>query len=256
MHRRYLRLICALCACGIFFFHGVASAQDEEIEDEAEVGELVPTLPTPGEERPAPDVLEPQERIAGGEAGEGETRWGVDITGAVVINYVFNDSPDSFTVKYRWGVKGEANANTAVIRGDADIDATVEGPLSKWPTGECELAINVPKIPFELTFNRRPDEERGSLKLVFKKTISEDWQSHCTFTDAPGAKFDTRGAPESWLSKALEKARPPLKDVIADIGTEETTTRFVINKEIINDAPLGSGELEGTGVITITPGGE
>lgn len=231
---------------------------DEELlEESVDEEELVPELPTPGGERETGTETElPTERLTQGGAGEGETRWGVDITGAVVMNYVFNDSSDSFTVKYRFEVKGQANANTAVIRGDVDIDADVEGPLSSWPTGECRLEITIPKVPFELTFNKRPDEERGSLKLSFKRTINEDWQSKCTFTDAPGARFDTRGSPETWLGKALEKARPPLKEVLTEIGREETTTRFVINKETINDAPLGSGEFEGTGVITITPGGE
>lgn len=230
---------------------------DEELVEEPVEEELIPELPAPGgEEGPAAAGELPAERVTGGAAGEGETRWAVDITGAVVMNYVFNDSSDSFTVKYRFEVKGQANANTAVIRGDVDIDANVEGPLSTWPTGECRLEITIPKVPFELTFNKRPDEERGSLKLSFKRTINEDWQSKCTFTDAPGARFDTRGSPETWLAKALEKARPPLKDVLTEIGREETTTRFVINKETINDAPLGSGEFEGTGVITITPGGE
>lgn len=58
-----------------------------------------------------------------------------------------------------------------------------------------------------------------------------------------------------WLAKALDKARPPLKDIIADVGIEESTTNFVISKEIVSDAPLGSGEIEGMGQVTIKPGG-
>lgn len=235
---------------------------DETLDEPGEEG-IVPELPPPGDERPAEPkeepivkpLIPPAERIEGGAAREGETRWNVDITGAVIMSYVFNDSPDSFTIKYRWEVKGQANATTAVIRGDADMSAEVEGPLSKWPTGECRLSILIPKIPFELTF-KKPEGGKGNIKLVFKRQISEDWQSKCTFTDAPGAKFETRGGPEAWLTKALDKARPPLKDIVADIGDEETTTRFVISKETIVDPPLGSGEIEGTGVITIKPGGE
>ncbi len=188
------------------------------------------------------------------EAGEFENRWEIRITGTVRMDYVFANSEDSFTVRYRWDLGGEANAATAVIRGDANIEAEVEGPLSKWPTGECTLSIAVPKIPFELTF-QRTDEENSSLRLVFRKAINEDWQSQCTFTDAPDAKFDTRGEPERWLTRALEKASPPLKSLVANLDEGETTTSFVISKQILDDAPLGNGEIEGTGVVTITPGG-
>jgi hypothetical protein len=247
--------------------------EEEAVEEELPPEEIVPTLPAPGGEReeggpvaaptprvPAPPVAAPTPppevgKIEGGEAREGETRWNVSITGVVIMNYVFNESPDNFVVKYRWEVKGQANATTAVIRGDADINAEVEGPLSKWPTGECKLNVTIPKVPFELSF-QKTNGEKGNLRLVFKKVINEDWQSSCSFTDAPGARFDTRGAPEMWLAKAMDRARPPLKDIIADVGTEETTTRFVISKETINDPPLGTIEMEGTGVVTIRPGGE
>ncbi|MFH0799620.1 MAG: hypothetical protein V2A66_05495 [Pseudomonadota bacterium] len=225
---------------------------DNTITEEPGDEEIIPQLPPPGGERFP--VTPAGERVEGGAPREGETRWNVTITGAVIVNYVFNEEASNFTVKYRWEVKGQANAETAVIHGDAEFNAEVAGPLSKWPTGECKLEITVPKVPFELTF-RRSNEQKGSMKLVFKRAITEDWQSKCTFTDAPNAKFDTRGSPETWLTKAMDKARPPLRDIIADMGTEEKTTRFVINKEIIPDPPLGSAEIEGTGVITIKPGG-
>jgi len=230
---------------------------EEEMLDE-EIGDL-DELPPEEEEYPDEegevDVEEEfGDEIEGGEAGEGENSWDITITSAIVMNYIFNNSTDSFTVKYRWDIKGDVNSETAVLKGDALIDAEVVGPLSKWPTGECKLFITIPKIPYEMVF-RRTNEKTSSIKLVFKRTISEDWQSKCTFKDAPDAKFETRGEPERWLTKALEKARPPLKSIVANLGEEETTTTFVINKQIINDAPLGSGEIEGTGVITIKPAG-
>jgi hypothetical protein len=228
---------------------------EEEFLDEGEEGEFPPEELEEGEEGGLPpEELDEEEDIEGGEAGEGQNSWEISITGAIVMDYIFNNSSDSFTVKYRWEIKGSVNAATAVIKGDATIDAEVEGPLSKWPTGECRLFITIPKIPYELTF-RKTNEETSSLRLVFKRTISEDWQSKCTFKDAPDAKFETRGEPERWLTRALEKARPPLKSIVANLGEEETTTTFVINKQILNDPPLGSGEIEGTGVITISPAG-
>ena len=169
-------------------------------------------------------------------------------------NYVYNDSPENFIIKYRLGVEGKANANTMVMRGDADINATVEGFLAKWPTGECKLEVTVPKVPFELTF-QRTGEDKGNVALTFKKIIMEDWQSRCSFADAPGAKFDTRGDPEKVLTRALDKARPPLRSIVTNLGREESSTSFVISKEVIDDAPLGTIEIEGTGVVTITPAG-
>jgi hypothetical protein len=208
--------------------------------------------PEAGEE----DLIPPEEAagIEGGEAGEGETRWKVRIDGAVRANYVFNDSPDAFVVKYRWEIDGQANATTAVMRGDAEISADVEGFLSKWPTGECSLSVTIPKVPFEITF-QKTTEDKGTIALKFRQAIAENWSSNCTFIDAPGARFNTSGDTEKLLSRALEKARPPLRSIIADITDDETTTSFVIPKEIIDDPPLGTIEIEGTGVITITPGG-
>ncbi len=242
-----------------------AELEEPGFEEPAEEG-LVPDVPQPGVPRPAArpapgaattteEELPPlDEPLAGGEAREGQTSWTIRITGAVRANYVYRDSPDSYVVKYRWEVKGAANANTAVIRGDADINAQVEGYIAKWPTGECKLEVTIPKVPFEITF-QRSGEDKGNVALNFKKAITEDWQSRCTFTDAPGAKFDTRGDPEKILSRAIDKARPPLRSIIANLTRDETTTSFVINKETIDDAPLGSIEIEGTGVVTITPAG-
>jgi hypothetical protein len=229
--------------------------------DEAIEGEPIEPAVLDDEEAADEEALEEEapideafvERAEELEPGEAENRWTVKINAAIRANYVFNDSPDSFVIKYRWEIVGQANAATAVIRGDAEISAEVEGFLAKWPTGECSLSVTIPKVPFELTF-RKSDEERGSVALKFRRNIMENWQSKCTFTDAPGARFETTGDPERWLAKAVEKARPPLRSIVTDLGDEETTTSFVINKEVIDDPPLGTVEIEGTGVVTITPG--
>ncbi|HPQ80390.1 MAG TPA: hypothetical protein PLZ86_01535 [bacterium] len=224
-----------------------ALEDEEQIQNEYE--DDAPPIP------PLPPIAPPRDnRFEMAEPGEGESRWNITITAAVVMTYVFNDSPDSFTIRYRFEIKGQANADIAVMNGELDIAADVQGPLAKWPTGECQLFVNVPKVPYELTF-RKTGDDRSSLRLVLKRAVNESWQSKCTFTDDPDSKLETTGAPETWLARALEKARPPIRDLIADLGDEETTTRFVIGKESISDPPLGSGEIEGTGVITIRPGG-
>lgn len=221
---------------------------DEEDEDRADIDDRAADRDEE-EEMEEPLEIEKPEDI------EGEVSRQIKIAGVVIMDYVFDNSPNSFTIKYRWELSGEANAATAVIKGDVDLAAEVEGPLWKFPTGECTLQITIPKVPFELSFNKTGDE-KGNMKLIFKQPITEDWQSNCTFTDAPGAAFDTRGPPEKWLTKALEKARPPLRSIVIDLTNEETTTPLVISKQIIGDPPLGSMEIEGTASITITPGGE
>lgn len=243
-------LLAVLALAWPFICHSQEEIQGGTLDDE---GLFEPPEPLVETETKEPDE-EPVEKIEAGKPQEGENRWAVDITGAVIVNYTFANSQDMFTVKYRWEVKGQANAATALINGDADVNADVQGPLAKWPTGECKLEITVPKVPFNLTF-RRSGEDRATLSLNFKRQISEDWQSRCTFIDAPGKKFDTRGSPEMWLNQAIAKATPSLKNALVDVGTSETTTQFIIKKESIPDPPLGKAEIEGTGVITITPGG-
>ena len=228
----------------------------QEFPDEEGMGDILPETDIFSEEEVEPLDEERTRRrpvrIEPGEEGEEENRWTININGQIKLNYLFNNSEDSFVIKYRWEISGEANAATAVIRGNADIDAKVEGFLSQGPAFECRLEVSIPKVPFEITF-RRTDEESSNIRLVFRRAISEAWQSKCSFTDAPGARFDTTGEPEQWLTRALKKARPPLKSIITELAEEETRTPWVINKQIFSDPPLGTAEIEGAGVITITP---
>lgn len=230
----------------------VDEAIEEEMgamDDEADLEEEEEMLE---EETPIDEAFEGA--VTDVEPGEAlENRWRIKINAAIRASYVFNDTPDSFLIKYRWEIEGQANAATAVIRGDASISAEVEGFLARWPTGECSLNVTIPKVPFEITF-RKSGEEKGSVSLKFRRNIMENWASKCIFTDAPGARFETTGPPEKWLAKAVEKARPPLRQIVADVTDEETTTSFVINKEVLDDPPIGTIEIEGTGVVTITPG--
>lgn len=261
MHRTLIPLVCfVLIACSCMPFtalaqieHGEFATGGLEEEEEQDPQELEDEI------LDREELLEDVEKaidasIEGRGMLEGEARWKVKIDAAIRVNYVFANSPDSFVIKYRFTVEGQANADTALIRGNAEINAEVEGFLAKWPTGECRLDVTVPRVPFELTF-RRSGEDKGSIALRFRRNIMENWQSKCSFTDAPGARFETIGEPEKWLARALEKARPPLRSIVADITDEETTSSFVINKEILDDPPLGTVEVEGTGIITITPGG-
>lgn len=264
--QKFLITLFILAIAAAPFAVRTALAQDKEeyttageLSEESFENPIPEPPPLPGEEKLLPPLEgmpfpgEPQN----GEQTENpvaENRYGITITGAVQMNYVFNDSPDSFTVKYVFEVKGRANAAVAVLKGEAKITPTVSGALSKWPTGECKLEVSVSTIPYELTF-KKTDEKRASLKLIFKKSASEDWESKCSFADAPNKKFNTRGTPELWFMKAIEKSKPSLKDMSVDINSEETSTSFAIAKEIISDPPVGSGEIEGRGVVTITPGG-
>ncbi len=261
MHRTLIPLACiVLMACACLPYPALAQVEHEEFAAEGSEEGAAQELPEQEEDFVDREALleDVEDRIdaaiEGREIAEGEARWKVNINAAIRANYVFTNSPDSFVVKYRFTVEGQANADVALIRGNAEINTEVEGFLAKWPTGECRLDITIPRVPFELTF-RRSGEDKGSIALRFRQNIMENWQSKCSFIDAPGARFETIGEPEKWLARALEKARPPLRAIVTDITDEETTSSFVINKEIIDDAPLGTVEVEGTGVVTITPGG-
>ncbi len=191
---------------------------------------------------------------AEGAAREGEEARQIVIDALVNLNYVFNNSPDSFMLKYHVHLEGRVAAATAVLKGNSSINTEVTGFLAKWPTGECKLNVTVPDSPFEMTF-RKTAEDRAMVDLKFPNPISENWDSQCSFKDAPDAKFNTKGDPEKWLAKAFEKARPPLTRLTVNLNPEESTTmKFEISKQTIKDPPLGSAEVDGTGVITINPG--
>lgn len=230
---------------------------DEDLADEEEYeeGMVAPILPRLPFQRARPKPIQPAVFI--GEAGEeeGGDQRKIIIDGMITLNYVFNDAPESFIVNYHFRIEGKTRARTAVIRGEAVIDAKVEGVLAKWPGGECKLNIKIPKAPFQVTFRRKADEEEASINLRFTKPILEEWESECTFGE--GAKpFITKGTPEKWLQRALSKTSPPMRSLVAKLSEDEKTTNtFLINKHQINDPPLGTIEAEGKGIITIIPAG-
>ncbi|MBI4212664.1 MAG: hypothetical protein HY540_08505 [Deltaproteobacteria bacterium] len=174
---------------------------------------------------------------------------------AIILNYAFDRSSDSFTVKYVFHIEGKATSATALVSGDAEITAQVQGMLSKFATGECKLDVSIPKVPFELMF-KKTDEERASISLKFNGAIAETWKSQCTFTQAGSKKFETIGDAERWLAQALEKTSPPLDTISIDLTPDEpTSATFTIGKQSLKDPPLGAAEIEGTGIITVTPRG-
>jgi len=220
--------------------------EEEAIPEEAAPEEIPAMAPTPA----APAVRLPPEAAA----REGEEARQIVIDSLVNLNYVFNNSPDSFILKYHLHLEGKVAATIAVVKGTASIATEVTGFLAKWPTGSCKLVVNIPDTPFEMIF-RKSSEDKANIDLKFTNPITETWESQCSFEDAPGAKFNTKGDPEKWLAKALEKARPPLNRLTMPVTVDESTTmKFEIGKQNIKDPPLGSAEVEGTGVITINPG--
>jgi len=228
----------------------------EDLEMEGETPEApTATVPAAPTIKPPPGLTAPEGgEVAGGEAREGEEARQIVIDSLVNLNYVFNNSPDSFILKYHVHLEGKLAAATAVIKGNASIATEVTGFLAKWPTGECKLTVTVPDSPFQMTF-RKTAEDKANVDIKFTNPILETWESQCNFKDAPDAKFNTKGDPEKWLAKAFEKARPPLARMTVNLNPDESTTmKIEIPKQTIKDPPLGSAEVEGTGVITINPG--
>ncbi len=275
MNRIFIAIPALLLASFLFALPYEAAAQGELGEDIIESGPLAPKPETAPEEEGAPippedlGVEEEEEPatppaaarpgearpVEAGAAREGEEAREVVIDSLVNLNYIFNGSPDSFILKYHVHLEGKIAAATSVIKGNASINTEVTGFLAKWPTGNCKLSVTIPDSPFEITF-RKTAEDKATIDLKFTNPITETWESQCTFQDAPDAKFNTKGDPEKWLAKAFEKARPPLTRLTVNLNAEESTTmKFEIGKQTIKDPPLGSAEVDGTGVITINPGG-
>lgn len=232
--------------------------EDEKTADEEyteEIDEEPPPEEIGGEnewiKKPAiggPANIENQEEARGGE----EIR-DIILDSLITLNYLFDYSQDSFQITYSLHFEGKINAKVAVINGEAQIAAEVKGFLAKWPKGNCKLVVTIPDTPYGMTF-RKSSEENASLNIKFTRPITETWESQCTFSDTPEAKFNTKGDPEKWLAKAILKARPPLSRISVPISPEQSTTmKFEISKETLTDPPLGSAEVEGKGVITIRP---
>lgn len=225
---------------------------DEELPIEEEEAEIEPVYPRLPFSRPPPRRPRPETFVGEGEE-EADLIFKVIIDMTINASYVFNNSPESFDVKYH--VQVESNritTNTSVWRGKAKIEANVKGFLAKWDTGECKLAVNIKETPFTATV-RRMEEEKLDISFRFPTQIQEAWTSNCTFTE--GKPFITSGEPEKWFQRALAKASPPLAKLIANVSDgEKQTTEFVISEHTFNDPPLGNVQVSGNGKIIVTAG--
>lgn len=191
-----------------------------------------------------PDFVEEEE--------EGEYSKDIIIDMRVVFDYVFEEG-GAFDIVYTAHLEGTASSKVSVISGEADVTAKINGPLAKWPTGECNLEVTIPKIPFDITY-RKTGDDKARIILRFKKAIMESWSSKCLFNDTPGAKFITSGPPEKWFNQAIQKASPPLRALSAKLDPEnETTSTSTIKAFTAQDQPLGHAQIEGTIVTTIKP---
>jgi hypothetical protein len=219
--------ICTLCLIPYSF----AMAQEEPSEKEPLVEDLV------------------NRALEKGDMDGGPLQ--VTIDAAVSLNYVFADSPDSFVVTYKLKID-EAVANKIDVRKGRLIPTTdIKGFLAKWPMGECSLKISIPSVPYEIIANRTKESELR-IDLKINDTLLETWESNCTFKDAPGAKFNTRGSPERWLDNALKKTTPSLRQLIVTLNPGETTAAsFKIERHDLPDPPIGSVEIEGRGTVNV-----
>ncbi len=231
--------------------------QQPAVEEGAEEGAPVPPedqVPME-EERAAPmqQLREELEKVAPEELvkeGEGPKR--VTIDAVVVVKYTFSGGADSYSVKYHLNMGGEVAGETGMIKGNARIATDISGYLENNPgLCQCLLKVSISDVPYEVVF-KRTSETEADIEVSFKGQILEDWQSLCTFLDASGAKFNTRGAPERWIGLALEKAKPSLTRLTAPLDAEKSTSiKFAIPKYTVEDTGLGDAEIEGTGIVTI-----
>lgn len=180
--------------------------------------------------------------------------WGFTMTADIAVDYTFTDTTrDKFKINYHIQLSNVAATYPALMRGNATIKTDISGYLAKWTTGQCLLQVDVAAVPYEISVTR-DGEDKLKLSLQFKQKILEDWQSLCTFLDAPDRRFYTRGEPEKWIAEALQKATPSLDKLTASISQKDKTeTRFKIAKYSVKDGSIGSADVDGSGTITIQP---
>lgn len=180
--------------------------------------------------------------------------WLTSLKADIAVNYTFNDATrDSFKITYHISLGGPMVTGTSMIRGNATVKTDISGFLAKWGSGQCLLQVSVPNIPYEMTVVRQGDN-KVKLGLTFKQKILEDWQSLCTFLDAPDSRFYTKGEPEKWIGDALQKSEPDLNKLEMSISEKEKTeTQFKISKYSVKDGSIGTAEVEGSGTVTIQP---
>jgi len=238
--------------------NGIDKPQDEEVPQD----EIIDEEPLNEPEEPDQTIKKPaplrapisDQKIDDEARPEGEQIRQIIIDTFVDLNYVFDNSPDNFLIKYHLHFEGQVNADVSAIKGNAEISSEVKGALAKWSTGECKLFITIADTPIGMTF-KKGSGDSASLNVNFTKPITETWESKCTFNDAANASFNTKGNAEQWLAGALQKARPPLTRLTVPLSSEESTTmKFEISKHTVKDPPLGTAEIEGNGVVTIKPG--
>ncbi|MBI2092165.1 MAG: hypothetical protein HYY43_02700 [Deltaproteobacteria bacterium] len=230
-----------------------ASAAPAEEAAEATENEKI-TPPPEEEEIFEEEVLQevPEAEAPEGEKGKPLPRK-LTIDAVIVVKYSFGDGVEPYSIKYHINMGGSLKADVGMIKGNAKVATDISGFLAKSSAFECLLKISIADVPYEIMF-KKTSEDEADINVSFKDQILEDWESLCTFLDASGAKFNTRGAPERWIGTALEKANPSLSKLSAPIDPKKTTTqKFTISQYTIQDEGLGSAEISGTGVVTIEP---
>ncbi len=282
--KRFIIIIAAL----LLFLPSFAYAQEGEVttppaetgEDEERPAVEQPAAEQPAAEKPTAATEEkkaPEEEPfdeglfndeegaeptgPAGTAGEAEKEGGeakapprkITIDAVIIVKYVYQDSNESYSVKYHINMGGNISADVGLIKGNAKVATDISGFLARSPVFECILKVSIADVPYEIMFKKVNDKE-ADINVAFKGQILEDWESLCTFLDTSNAKFNTRGLPERWIGVALEKAKPPLSKLTTPIDPKKTTNlKFTIPKQNIPDESIGSVEIEGTGVVTTRP---
>lgn len=228
-----------LCLLSFFFFAGMAFGFENPETDEEKQRTIEKQL---------------QENLGTEGRLEAEA-FRIRMTSQITMNYVFNDSPDSFLITYRLELSEPVHNKADVLKGSAKIGVSIKGFLAKWPSGECTLNISASEAPYEIIYNRH-QEENAKINIRFTGTILEQWQSNCQFKDQAGSKFTTTGNPEKWLDRALKVAAREFTDMTLPVDRYHKQSHkqdFELKRFILADPPLGSAEIEGSGTVELMP---
>ncbi|EKD41687.1 MAG: hypothetical protein ACD_73C00577G0001 [uncultured bacterium] len=152
-----------------------------------------------------------------------------------------------------------------------EIDISVDhwGSLAKNEFFDCQLDIDIPKMPVEIStkIQKETPKKQGKnnediinedlkdsliLKINMDKDIREDWFSLCT--DFGGTTLNTQGDPEDYHNQIIKMIDPSLSAIIVDDFDEEgkTSIELTTPKKVINDLDIRNDILlSGQGQITI-----
>ncbi len=161
----------------------------------------------------------------------------------------------------------ELGTRKQTIKLETDMDIDHWGSFAKNEYFDCQLDIDMAKIPVEISTqlqnnnlkqNNDEDVEEMPPSLILKisvdQSVRENWFSLCT--DFGGTSLNTQGESEDYHSQLLKMIDPSLSGIVIDSfdSANKTIVELASPQKIINDLDIQNDlSLSGQGQISIDP---